>query len=85
MTTVHGHEIIEFLGTQSEGITAEDLATYVKTTYGSETSFFTCCAENLSLEELLQFLAERGKVAFKDARYFLGDTPPCDHDHGHHH
>ena len=82
MTTeqIHGHEIIELVAKYPEGIAAGTLADIVAGEFGTAAQFFTCSAENMSLPELLAFLAERDKVQLRDGLVFPGGSPACSHD-----
>ena len=45
-----------------EGIATGTLTDKVAQEFGADARFFTCSAENLSLQELVTFLGERDKV-----------------------
>jgi len=81
MTTeqIHGHEIIELVAKYPEGIAAGTLADIVAGEFGTGARFFTCSAENMSLPELLAFLADRDKVQLSDGLVFPGGSPACEH------
>ena len=81
MTTeqIHGHEIIELVAKYPEGIAAGTLADIVAGEFGTGARFFTCSAENMSLPELLAFLADRDKVQLSNGLVFPGGSPACEH------
>ncbi|MEI6492764.1 MAG: DUF2492 family protein [Verrucomicrobiota bacterium] len=81
MTTeqTHGHEIIELVAKYPEGIAAGTLADIVAGEFGTGARFFTCSAENMSLPELLAFLADRDKIQLSDGLVFPGGSPACEH------
>jgi len=64
MTTeqIHGHEIMALVAKYPEGIATGTLTDKVAQEFGADARFFTCSAENLSLQELVTFLGERDKV-----------------------
>lgn len=82
MTTeqIHGHEIIALVAKYPEGIPAGTLAEIVAREFGTDTRFYTCSAENMSLPELLDFLVGRDKVQLRDGLVFPGGSPACNHD-----
>ena len=76
----HGHDIIAIVDGCPEGISATALADRVARDFGTETRFFTCSAEDMTLEELLLFLVERNKIQYRDGLIFSGASPACSHD-----
>ena len=81
MTTeqIHGHEIMALVAKYPEGIAVSALADIVAHEFGAGAKFFTCSAENMSLPELLAFLAERDKVQLSDNLVLPGGSPACEH------
>ena len=77
---IHGHAIIDFIGKYPEGVPVDQFAAIVAHEFGSATRFFTCSADNLTLPELLTFLAERDKVQVRDNVVFPGGSPACNHE-----
>ena len=78
---VHGHSVIERVAANPEGIQRQRLAELVYGEFGADVRFCTCSAENMTLDELLVFLAERNKVSFKGDLVYPGGSPACTHDH----
>jgi len=76
----HGHEIIAIIDACPEGISATALADRVERDFGTGTRFFTCSAEDMSLDELLRFLVERDKIQYRNGLIFSGASPACSHD-----
>ena len=77
---IHGHEIINLVFDHPEGIEIEHLTTLVANTYGADARYYTCSAEDLTLQELLSFLADRDKVQLVEGKVFPGGAPACNHD-----
>ena len=59
---VHGHEILEMIHRAEPAMTRAGVAAEVGRRWGKEARFYTCSAEGMTLDELLAFLLERGKV-----------------------
>lgn len=76
---IHGHEVIRIVSSHPEGISPENLADAVSRQFGQDARFFTCSAENMSLGELLSFLADRGKIELRGDLVFPGGSKPCEH------
>ena len=63
---VHGHEVLHMMEGNSYA-TKEDLVKAIIERFGTEERFHTCSAEGMTAEELVDFLAARGK--FMPAQY----------------
>lgn len=61
MEQIHGHEVIQMMLQSAKVYTRASLLADIVATFGSEARFFTCSAENLSPEGLLDFLQAKGK------------------------
>jgi len=77
--SIHGHEILHHLLDHEP--TPEALKEHVEKTYGTEATFHTCSAEGMSLEELMAFLGERGKIALVKGRLVADPEKICQHEH----
>jgi len=75
----HGHEILHMM----EGNTYENKESLIKAIidkFGAEELFYTCSAEDLSAEELVDFLYERNKFRVTENGNFTVNTSQiCDH------
>ena len=78
-TPIHGHEIIHLVSSQPDGLSIAQLTETVAKQFGSSPRFFTCSAENLTLDELLAFLNEREKVRLLGDSVYPGKSPACNH------
>lgn len=76
---IHGHEVMHLMAGTGKNYTRETLREEIINTFGAETRFYTCSAENMTPEELITFLEWKGK--FKSAvNGFTADTDKlCDH------
>lgn len=75
----HGHEVLQMM--EGNSYTRESLIKAIIDKFGAEERFYTCCAENLTAEGLVDFLEEHGK--FKPAAQdgFTVDTSKvCNHE-----
>ncbi|MBC8494789.1 DUF2492 family protein [archaeon] len=77
MTSLHGHEVIEFIHTKP--ILKKNLLSTIKKEFG-DAKFHTCSKENMTAEELLKFLEEADKLHFKDEKAYINEGNVCDHD-----
>ena len=61
MNKVHGHEVLEMMLASGKPYTKRSLTAEILSTFGSDTRFHTCSAEDLTAAELVEFLEARGK------------------------
>ena len=77
---IHGHQVLQMM----EGNcykTKQELVNAVIKKFGKDERFYTCCAENLSAEQLVEFLEEHGKFmpATGDNDFTVDVTKVCKH------
>ncbi|RME68485.1 MAG: DUF2492 family protein [Verrucomicrobia bacterium] len=60
-TSIHGHEVIEMMVASGRVWTVDTLLAAIRERFGPDARFHTCSAENLTAEQLIAFLQERGK------------------------
>jgi probable metal-binding protein len=83
--SAHGHEIMRLIASrESRGYSRAQLAADVVAQFGTDARFHACAGDNMTLDELLVFLADRGKVieTTEGLRTDLGLM--CSHDEGEH-
>jgi probable metal-binding protein len=61
MVQIHGHEVIQMMLQSGKAYTRVSLLTDIVTKFGPNSQFFTCSAENLSPEDIIDFLQAKGK------------------------
>ncbi|TWT84177.1 hypothetical protein CA13_56530 [Planctomycetes bacterium CA13] len=59
--SVHGHEIMHMMVAAGKPYTRDSLRTEIVEKYGEDARFHTCSASEMTAEDLISFLAERGK------------------------
>lgn len=75
----HGHEVLAMMQGQSY-TTREQLIAAIIDKFGAEERFYTCCAENLTAAELVDFLEGRGKFMPAGGDGFTADqSKVCGH------
>lgn len=58
---IHGHEVLSMM--EGNVYTEKELLQAIIEKYGAESRFYTCSAENLTAQGLIEFLKEHGKFA----------------------
>ena len=59
--SVHGHEVMHFMLEKGGSFTRESLKDALIDHFGPNTRFHTCSAKNMTAEQLIEFLAAKGK------------------------
>ena len=65
--------------------TVASLREAIEARFGPTTRFHTCSAENMTAEELVAFLAARGKFVPVGEGFTTGPDRMCSHGDGHDH
>lgn len=73
-TSIHGHEVLHFI------IEQEPTRDQLVAAFAPEARFHTCSAEDMDLDGLLLFLAERGKISDINGRLSADPAKMCAHD-----
>ncbi len=76
---IHGHEVMRMMIQSQEIYTRDSLRTAIYDTFGMESRFHTCSAENMTADELIDFLNARGKFLQEDAGFVTNSELICDH------
>jgi len=58
----HGHELLRLIGGSADPISEEQIRELSRAHFGDSPRFHTCSMSNLSLDDLLTFLYEKGKL-----------------------
>lgn len=61
MEQIHGHEVMHMMVNSGASYSKESLKQAIHQQFGKETRFYTCSAENMTADDLITFLANKGK------------------------
>jgi len=75
--SIHGHDVIDLL--REEVMSLEQLQQRVISRYGESARFHTCKLQGLTLEQLLSFLLEKGKIVATEQGLSLNLAKLCQH------
>ncbi|HUM03331.1 MAG TPA: DUF2492 family protein [Thermoanaerobaculia bacterium] len=75
---VFGHELISLLARMGGRATVETLRQAAHRAFGPAAVYGNCHGDRFSFEEVLAFLASRGKLAVTGDDVSLGAVPACD-------
>lgn len=75
---IHGHEVLHMM--EGHNYTEASLKKAIIDKFGADQLFYTCSAENLTVDGLIQFLKDRGKFTPTDKDSFTVDSSKiCNH------
>jgi len=83
--SIHGHEVMHMMMESGAAYTVASLREAIEARFGPTTRFHTCSAENMTAEELVAFLAARGKFVPVGEGFTTGPDRMCSHGDGHDH
>jgi len=76
---VHGHEVMQMMIEAGASYTRDSLRAAIVARFGEDTRFFTCSADNMTPDELMDFLEARGKFIDKDDGFATDESKICNH------
>lgn len=76
---IHGHEVMAMMMEEGRVYTRATLRAAIVERFGEEARFFTCSAANMTAEELIGFLAGRGKFIEEDEGLRMEPDRMCQH------
>lgn len=78
-TSVHGHTVINLVKAQPGHFTRQTLLDTVQKEHG-DALFHTCSMQDLTLEQLLDFLISKKKLVLEDGKLVPNEARICNHD-----
>lgn len=79
MEQIHGHEVIQMMLDSGKSYTRPELVTAITGRFGQAVRFYTCAAENLTADGLIDFLEARGKFIPSDRGFQISPEKVCNH------
>lgn len=77
--STHGHDVMKMMLQHGGTFTRASLLATIINTFGQEARFHTCSAENLTADDLIDFLDARGKFITTDAGFNTSEDKICQH------
>lgn len=59
--SIHGHQVMEMMAESEKTYTKQALKAEISTNFGDNARFHTCMVSDLSADQLIAFLASKGK------------------------
>ncbi|ELO0856393.1 TPA: YecH family metal-binding protein [Citrobacter amalonaticus] len=79
MDSVHGHEVLNMMIESGENYSTASLEAAIKARFGEAARFHTCSASGMTAEELVAFLAAKGKFIAQDDGFSTHESKICRH------
>ena len=76
---IHGHEVMQMMLDADKTYDAASLKVAIVERFGPNARFYTCSANGMTAEQLIQFLAERGKFVSLGDGFSTAPDKICDH------
>ncbi len=59
--SIHGHQVMEMMAESEKTYTKQTLKAEIANSFGENARFHTCMGSDLSADQLIEFLASKGK------------------------
>ncbi|MCP4322749.1 MAG: YecH family protein [Psychromonas sp.] len=59
--SVHGHQVMEMMATAGKSYSKVELKAEIANKFGEDARFHTCMGSDLTADDLIEFLASKGK------------------------
>lgn len=80
MVSIHGHKVLTMMWSSGAGYSQQSLEQAIIAEFGEQTHFYICSAEDMTVGELVLFLAERGKFIPQDEGFTTHESKICSHE-----
>ncbi len=79
MEQIHGHEVIQMMLNSGKAYTRASLLADIVSNFGPTARFYTCSAENLTADGLIDFLQAKGKFVDQENGFQTSPDLMCRH------
>jgi probable metal-binding protein len=79
MKKVHGHEVLDMMLSSGQAYSKQSLVSAINQKFGIDTRFHTCSAEDLTAQELVDFLEAKGKFIPQSGGFQTSADLMCKH------
>ena len=77
--SVHGHEVMEMMLSNEGGYSRDSLRAAMAERFGIDARYHTCSAHEMTADELIDFLAARGKFVDVAGGFTTDPSKICQH------
>ena len=76
---IHGHEVMQMMVDSAQTYPRASLKAAMEARFGAEARFYTCSAQDLTAEALIEFLAQKGKFIDQETGFSTAQEKICNH------
>lgn len=76
---IHGHAVMDMMMKSGKTYSRDSLRTEIHETFGETARFYTCSAQGLDTDGLMDFLDSRGKFSGTSDAFQFASGAHCDH------
>ncbi len=76
---IHGHEVMKMMITSNRTFDKPSLREAIIEHFGEDARFYTCSQQNMTAENLIEFLEQRGKFVDKGSGFNTDADKICSH------
>lgn len=78
MEQIHGHEVLQMM--QGNSYSEASLKQAIIDKFGADQLFYTCSADSLTVDGLIEFLKEKGKFMPMNDGFTVDTSKVCNHE-----
>ncbi len=75
----HGHDVLDLMIASGATYTRASLAAAIQEKFGPEVRYHTCSADDMTAEQLIEFLISRGKFLGDETGFTVATDRVCQH------
>lgn len=75
--SIHGHQVMEMMAQSEKSYTTSALKLAIADKFGEEARFHTCMGSDLTADDLIEFLASKGKLVASTDGVKLAESHLC--------
>lgn len=79
--SVHGHEVMHLMLEMGGSFTKDSLRDAIVAHFGADARYYTCSAQGMTAEELIEFLSGKGKFVDTGSGFNTQPDMICNHHH----
>ncbi|MHC5068065.1 MAG: YecH family metal-binding protein [Planctomycetota bacterium] len=78
--SIHGHEVMNLMLEADTGFSRDSLLAAMSERFGADARYHTCSASEMTADELIDFLAARGKFVDVADGFTTDPSKVCNHN-----
>ena len=75
--SIHGHQVMEMMAKSAKTYSRSELKAEIAAEFGGDVRFHTCKHNDLTADDLIDFLASQGKFVESEAGVYMPEDHLC--------